>query len=249
MRRELFLVGGKPVGGALIGDISAAGTLRALINAGREITPADAALLRPRSRSVIPFPDQTGRRAGPDSFINEVKRMIIHEEICVGLRPLPTLLSHRRDPLRRAQERRSTRTSATNAAPACVPRTAPSTPSRNPPMSMNIPRALRKYFSDPSRDARGHRHPGPGNRGIEDERCYPACRSRRGRRRHRDRPAHARHVASGRPEDHPGDRPGRRPQDRAAQPDPLHDRRRGDGGSEAGDARRTGALGDHRDSR
>ena len=62
VRRELFLVGGKPVGGALIGDISAAGTLRALINAGREITPADAALLRPRSRRVIPFPDQRGRR-------------------------------------------------------------------------------------------------------------------------------------------------------------------------------------------
>ena len=35
IRRELFLVGGRPVGGALIGDISAAGTLRALINAGR----------------------------------------------------------------------------------------------------------------------------------------------------------------------------------------------------------------------
>jgi nitrite reductase (NADH) large subunit len=62
VRRELFLVGGKPVGGALIGDISAAGTLHALINAGREITPAEAALLRPRSKRVIPFPDQRGRR-------------------------------------------------------------------------------------------------------------------------------------------------------------------------------------------
>ena len=62
VRRELFLLGGKPVGGALIGDISAAGTLHALINAGREITSADAALLRPLSRCVIPFPDHKGRR-------------------------------------------------------------------------------------------------------------------------------------------------------------------------------------------
>ena len=62
LRRELFILGGKPVGGALLGDISAAGTLHALINAGREITPADAALLRPLSRRVIPFPDRKGRR-------------------------------------------------------------------------------------------------------------------------------------------------------------------------------------------
>lgn len=62
VRRELFILGGKPVGGALIGDISAAGTLHALITAGQEIAPADAALLRPRSRRVIPFPDHRGRR-------------------------------------------------------------------------------------------------------------------------------------------------------------------------------------------
>ena len=62
IRRELFLVGGKPVGGALIGDISAAGTLHALINAGREITAAEAALLRPQTRSVIRFPENAGRR-------------------------------------------------------------------------------------------------------------------------------------------------------------------------------------------
>ncbi len=62
VRRELFLRGGKPVGGALIGDISAAGTLRALINAGREITPGDAALLKPLTRSVIRFPEHAGRR-------------------------------------------------------------------------------------------------------------------------------------------------------------------------------------------
>jgi len=60
--RELFLVGGKPVGGALIGDISAAGTLHALINAGRELTAADEALVQPRSRNVIRFSENTGRR-------------------------------------------------------------------------------------------------------------------------------------------------------------------------------------------
>jgi nitrite reductase (NADH) large subunit len=62
VRRELFLLGGKPVGGALIGDISAAGTLHALIAAGREIASADTALLRPQTVSVIPFPEHWGRR-------------------------------------------------------------------------------------------------------------------------------------------------------------------------------------------
>jgi NAD(P)H-nitrite reductase large subunit len=60
MRRELFLVGGKPVGGALIGDISAAGTLRAMIGAGREIDTEDASLLKPAG-SVIRFQKQSGR--------------------------------------------------------------------------------------------------------------------------------------------------------------------------------------------
>jgi len=62
VRRELFVVGGRPVGGALIGDISAAGTLRALIASGREITEAEAGLLRPRSRNTIRFSETTGRR-------------------------------------------------------------------------------------------------------------------------------------------------------------------------------------------
>lgn len=62
VRRELFLLGGKPVGGALIGDISAAGTLRALIGAGREINSADASLLKPRTGSVIRFQRYSGRR-------------------------------------------------------------------------------------------------------------------------------------------------------------------------------------------
>ena len=60
--RELFLVDGKPVGGALIGDIGAAGTLHALINAGRPLTARDAGLLRPRRTNVIPFPETRGRR-------------------------------------------------------------------------------------------------------------------------------------------------------------------------------------------
>jgi NADPH-dependent 2,4-dienoyl-CoA reductase/sulfur reductase-like enzyme len=62
VRRELFLLGGKPVGGALIGDISAAGRLHALISARREIDPADSALLRPQSISIIRFPEHAGRR-------------------------------------------------------------------------------------------------------------------------------------------------------------------------------------------
>lgn len=62
VRRELFLKGGRPVGGALIGDISAAGPLHALITAGREITAREAGFLRPRTGSVIPFPETAGRR-------------------------------------------------------------------------------------------------------------------------------------------------------------------------------------------
>jgi NAD(P)H-nitrite reductase large subunit len=62
IRRELFLVGGRPVGGALIGDISTAGTLRALINAGDEINTREAALLKPKTKSVIPFPANSGHK-------------------------------------------------------------------------------------------------------------------------------------------------------------------------------------------
>ena len=62
IRRELFLIKGKPAGGALIGDISAAGTLRALINAGEEIDSRETSLLQPKMKSVIPFPDNSGRR-------------------------------------------------------------------------------------------------------------------------------------------------------------------------------------------
>ena len=69
VRRELFLVDGRPVGGALIGDITAAGTLHALISAERPLTARDAGLLRPRTENVIRWghdeascPRQTGRR-------------------------------------------------------------------------------------------------------------------------------------------------------------------------------------------
>jgi NADPH-dependent 2,4-dienoyl-CoA reductase/sulfur reductase-like enzyme len=62
VRRELFLVAGKPVGGALIGDISAAGTLHSLIHTGREITAAHEELLRPRTGNVIHFSENSGRR-------------------------------------------------------------------------------------------------------------------------------------------------------------------------------------------
>lgn len=62
IRRELFIVNGKPVGGALIGDISGAGTLHALIHAGRALDGHAAALLRPRTNRVIRFPEPRGRK-------------------------------------------------------------------------------------------------------------------------------------------------------------------------------------------
>ena len=62
MRRELFLAGGKPVGGALIGDISAAGTLRALVGAGRKMYEGDAPLLAPRAERVVRFREHAGGR-------------------------------------------------------------------------------------------------------------------------------------------------------------------------------------------
>jgi assimilatory nitrate reductase electron transfer subunit len=71
VRRELFLVGGKPAGGALIGDISAAGTLHAMIHCGRRIGPGEAALLRPQTTGVIPFPEPAGRR---EALILSAKR-------------------------------------------------------------------------------------------------------------------------------------------------------------------------------
>ena len=68
IRRELFLIGGRPAGGALIGDISAAGALRALIHTGDEINTREAALLKPKTKSVIPFPVHRGPQTGPDTF-------------------------------------------------------------------------------------------------------------------------------------------------------------------------------------
>jgi len=62
VRRELFLVDGKLVGGALIGDITAAGTLHALICSGKRIGSGESALLGPHATGVIPFPKPTGRR-------------------------------------------------------------------------------------------------------------------------------------------------------------------------------------------
>ena len=62
IRRELFLKEGKPVGGALIGDITAAGAIRALIQAGESIDKRGMSLLAPESRRVIPFPESPGRR-------------------------------------------------------------------------------------------------------------------------------------------------------------------------------------------
>ena len=72
IRRELFLVDGKPLGGALIGDITAAGTLHTLINVGRPLTARDVGLLRPRTGNIIRFPEQTGRR---EALILSPKRL------------------------------------------------------------------------------------------------------------------------------------------------------------------------------
>jgi NAD(P)H-nitrite reductase large subunit len=55
VRRELFLVGGRAVGGSLLGDISAAGPLHAVIGSGRRVGPDELELLKPRVRSVIRF--------------------------------------------------------------------------------------------------------------------------------------------------------------------------------------------------
>jgi nitrite reductase (NADH) large subunit len=74
IRRELFLVDGRPVGGALIGDISAAGTLHALINAGRPLNARDAELLRPQTGNLIRFPQQTGHR---EALILSPKRSML----------------------------------------------------------------------------------------------------------------------------------------------------------------------------
>jgi NADPH-dependent 2,4-dienoyl-CoA reductase/sulfur reductase-like enzyme len=62
VRRELFLDGGKAVGGALIGDISAAGPLHALMAGGLEARPGLIDLLRPRMQAAIRFPQRAGRR-------------------------------------------------------------------------------------------------------------------------------------------------------------------------------------------
>ena len=71
IRRELFLIGGKPVGGSLLGDISAAGTLHALIQSGKTVGAGEVALLRPKTTGVIPFPEPTGRR---EALILSAKR-------------------------------------------------------------------------------------------------------------------------------------------------------------------------------
>lgn len=64
LRRELFIVGGKVVGGALIGDISGAGALHALIHAARPFEGRTMALIRPRLGRVIPFSERrVSRRA------------------------------------------------------------------------------------------------------------------------------------------------------------------------------------------
>jgi 3-phenylpropionate/trans-cinnamate dioxygenase ferredoxin reductase subunit len=62
VRRELFIVDGKPVGGSLIGDISGAGTLHALIHARRPLDGRTAGLLRPQTGRVIRFPEPGGRK-------------------------------------------------------------------------------------------------------------------------------------------------------------------------------------------
>jgi len=74
MLRELFLIDGKPVGGSLIGDISAAGMLHTFINTGRTIGPEEVAFLKPRMRTVIRFPKHSGQR---QALILSSKRLTI----------------------------------------------------------------------------------------------------------------------------------------------------------------------------
>lgn len=53
--RELFLLDDRIVGGALVGDISGAGPLHAMINSGCKIDKTDYDLLKPRGRSLSQF--------------------------------------------------------------------------------------------------------------------------------------------------------------------------------------------------
>ncbi|MEO0248664.1 MAG: FAD-dependent oxidoreductase, partial [candidate division WOR-3 bacterium] len=62
VRREIFLVNGRAVGGALIGDITAAGTLHALINARKPFTAKEEELLGLRTGKVIQFPQEISQR-------------------------------------------------------------------------------------------------------------------------------------------------------------------------------------------
>lgn len=60
--RELFLVGGRIVGGALIGDLSAAGPLQTLMASGKEISPGVVDLLRQGNRVLSRLPGDGGQR-------------------------------------------------------------------------------------------------------------------------------------------------------------------------------------------
>ena len=54
LRRELFVLNNRLVGGALVGDISGAGPLHAMMNRGDRIGPGVEDLLRPHGKAVFP---------------------------------------------------------------------------------------------------------------------------------------------------------------------------------------------------
>jgi NAD(P)H-nitrite reductase large subunit len=60
--RELFLTKGEIVGGALVGDISGAGPLNAMMNTGRRITHSIEDLLRPAGRRLPDLSTRPSRR-------------------------------------------------------------------------------------------------------------------------------------------------------------------------------------------
>ena len=55
VHRELFIVDGKIVGGALVGDLSDAGRLHAMMNTGEEVIETDDDIVKPSGRTFSPL--------------------------------------------------------------------------------------------------------------------------------------------------------------------------------------------------
>ena len=153
--------------------------------------------------NVIRFPEQTGRKSEPDSVTKEVKSMMIHEEICVGCgrcQPACPTAAIRYDGLKS----RIDQDVCWIAAPVTHRHPAPST--RSPDrLTSTTTRGRCAGISAIPAPPIGHRHRAAEPRSPRRTTlpCVLVSSRRGGRCRHRDRPAHARAVDSGHPEDHP----------------------------------------------